>query len=111
MKLLAVLATVAALAGCASMFSPYNSTDSAAQIKAMASDNKVNVACQIVPTPWGMARSLVVSADETGQTNADVQAKGDCSELAISTTKPYAPKVNALAPLVPAPTVAPRAGP
>jgi len=88
MKPLAILAALA-LTGCAS--APYNADSSAAQIKAMAADNKSTVACTIAPTPWGIAKSLVVSVDETGQSNATVYAEGDCTKMSITTQKPYAP--------------------
>lgn len=74
------------LPACAGMQS--SADQSAAQIKAVVSDKNSNVACSILPTPWGAGRVLVASVDETSTTNAIVTVKGDCTELSISTTKP-----------------------
>ena len=90
---LAILALALAVTGCAS--TPYNADSSAAQIKAMAADNKATVACTVAPTPWGIAKSLIVSVDETGQSNATVFVDGDCAKMSINTAKPPpAPKVG-----------------
>ena len=84
---LALLATVASLAGCAGTLPADPSKMSPDQLKAAAVDRSAVASCTVVNSPWGVGRTIYVQLDKGTIPAGAVTVGADCA-VTVQSARP-----------------------